>query len=509
MSSWHTTHRPRQIKDLHLTSVRNVLSQLMASGKLPQVFLFAGPKGTGKTSASRIIAAMVNDPANEALVDHLFFKGSKPKQSVFQEPAASAEADKIINGASYAIQEMDAASNRGIDDVRALKEKVYLPPQGSKMAVYILDEAHMLTNEAFNALLKLLEEPPAHALFILATTELHKIPETIVSRATLVRFQTASDEEIRQALEQVAKAENVAFDSEALTRIAQVANGSFRDAVKLLEQVAGSGQKITLEVVQQHHVGPLDAELAQLVQAVVEKNEAAVVTLIQGLRAKGYASQVVQVALLQLLHQSLLQSLQVIEGEPRFPQAISLFLLNELKTLPRDEVSPIPLLTLELKLLDIISRAKQKGPGGGTQTKTQKKTQVSETDTLVSEIPLQASTVTDSIPEPESESHIHSDNLVIPDNHLGEKLVGIWEQFVNKVAEENATVAAFLRSAKPMTTSNGVARVAVFYQFHKDQLQQPKFMSLIQECAEPLLGGKPGFEFVVDKGETLADDVLM
>lgn len=557
MISWHTKYRPQRLADLHLTNVRQTLLQLAKSGRLPQVFLFAGPKGTGKTSASRILAAMVNDQANEALIDHLFFKGPAPKDSALAEPTATDITQRIMAGSSYVIQEMDAASNRGIDDMRALKEKAYLPPQGAKMAVYILDEAHMLTTEAFNALLKLLEEPPPHALFILATTELHKIPETIVSRATLVRFQTASTEELMGALTKVSQGEKLTVEPAALERIAQLANGSFRDGVKLLEQMAQAGKKITLELVQDQHVGPLDSELEQLIEAVLAKNEQQVAQLVHQLRSKGYPSSIVHSTLLHLLHRSLLKSMTVIPGEPLFSQSVSLFLLNELRVLPREEVSPIPLLSLEIKLLELVIRAKQKEGGpqpakppqsGGAKvkaiaaSKSASAAQPTNVDranealenaakpvisVLSDIIPAQVNLVSADVITNEILSEaldenaaLSSDNLALPADHLGEKLLTVWSQFVDKVAEENATVAALLRSARPLTTSNGVARVAVYYQFHKDQLQQPKFLSLIQDCAEPLLGGKPGFEFIVDKPvdtkstadaslQTLADEVLL
>ncbi|MBU0576226.1 AAA family ATPase, partial [Patescibacteria group bacterium] len=210
--SWQRIYRPKTIQGLHLTNVRETLQQLMDKGQIPQVLLFAGPKGTGKTSLARIIGAMLNDPANEKVVDYQFFNGSKPKNNKYVEPDFELNFnDRIYRGKSFIVQEMDAASNRGIDDIRELKERVALPPQDGKMTVYILDEAHMLTSAAFNALLKLLEEPPVHAVFILATTEFHKIPETIKSRCSVIHFRKADHEELKQALRGVLEAEKISF----------------------------------------------------------------------------------------------------------------------------------------------------------------------------------------------------------------------------------------------------------------------------------------------------------
>src|SRR5579859_2130216 len=189
--SWYRQYRPITLAGLHLVSVRETLQQLLGSGQFPHALLFAGPKGTGKTSAARIVGAILNDPANAEFVQSVFFGGKKKSKAVvnFQEPNSSDPiVQQIQRGTSYVVIELDAASHRGIDDIRQLKERVHLPPAEGLIALYILDEAHMLTTEAFNALLKLLEEPPPHAVFILATTELHKIPETIISRCAVVQL---------------------------------------------------------------------------------------------------------------------------------------------------------------------------------------------------------------------------------------------------------------------------------------------------------------------------------
>ena len=199
---WHRYYRPQKIAELHLESVKKQLLPLLTAATFPQVLLFAGPKGTGKTSSARIIAALLNDPQNKAATDARFKAADKNPPHFLEPDSNNPTLQEIFSGTSYLIQEIDAASNRGIDDIRMLKERVYIPPQFGSMSVYILDEAHMLTTEAWNALLKLLEEPPQHAVFIMATTEIHKIPDTVLSRASLVQFQTASNQELLDALKE-------------------------------------------------------------------------------------------------------------------------------------------------------------------------------------------------------------------------------------------------------------------------------------------------------------------
>src|SRR3989338_562932 len=233
-------YRPQKLAELDITSVRDKLVGTLASSYRPHAYLFSGPKGTGKTSAARIIAKALNclNPKEQALT------GSTKK---YNEPCNKCEnCREILSGRHMDIIEIDAASNRGIDEIRDLKEKIRLAQVSAEFKVYIIDEVHMLTNEAFNALLKTLEEPPAHAVFILATTEPDKLPETILSRCVVFRFHKANIDEVIHSLKRVVGGEKLKIDDEIMSLIARHADGSFRDATKILEQVIGEN-KITLQ----------------------------------------------------------------------------------------------------------------------------------------------------------------------------------------------------------------------------------------------------------------------
>jgi len=536
--TWYRKYRPTTIAGLHLTQVRQVFLQLMQQGRMPQVMLFAGPKGTGKTSTARIIAALLNDPVNQALVGHVFFNQKAPAELSFKEPTASDPAvASIFKGTSYVVQELDAASHRGIDDVRAIKDQVAVSPQGGVMSVYILDEVHMLTTEAFNALLKLLEEPPAHAVFILATTEAHKIPATVVSRATLIPFTKASPSEIAAALTTVLEAEKLAFEPEALVMIAQRADGSFRDAVKLLETVAEAGSKITLELVTTRLSTSLSEHLPQLIQAVVAKDATQVSFLFRQLRELGVNQDFLLQSLLGFLHQTLLQSLGVEPGQPVVAQAISHFLLQELQAVPKGDASGIPFLSLELKLLELIFRSQNKGgksgavptDGSGVRPVVQVPSSSSSSvlSSVIAEVVGVASPVM-AIPHPvttalslppESPIVTSSDNLMAVSEGDSGKLLEQWDAFIELMHAKNSSVAALLKSAKPLSATSGKAQIAVFYKFHQEQLQQPKFMMMMQECLKPMTGGPVTFEFilqspVMEQSEaknmtSLAEELLM
>ena len=216
-------------------NIAKTLKNSILTGQLAHSYLFCGPRGVGKTSTARIFAKTINC--------------ENPGPNI--EPCGACESCKsFAEGRSYCIHELDAASNNSVDDIRTLIDKVRIPPQIGKYSVYIIDEVHMLSQSAFNAFLKTLEEPPAHAIFILATTEKHKILPTILSRCQTFDFNRISIEDMVKTLKGIAAEEKVNISDDALHIIAQKADGSMRDALTLFDQtVAFCGRDITYEAV--------------------------------------------------------------------------------------------------------------------------------------------------------------------------------------------------------------------------------------------------------------------
>jgi DNA polymerase-3 subunit gamma/tau len=212
-------------------SITATLKNAIRSNHLAHAYLFCGPRGVGKTTSARIFAKTINCLNIDTNT----------------EPCNSCESCLSFGeNRSYNIHELDAASNNSVDDIRSLVDKVRIPPQLGKYSVYIIDEVHMLSTQAFNAFLKTLEEPPAHAIFILATTEKHKILPTILSRCQIYDFNRISISDIEKHLKEVAQKENIVAEAEALNIIAQKADGAMRDALSIFDQVVSfCGAKVT------------------------------------------------------------------------------------------------------------------------------------------------------------------------------------------------------------------------------------------------------------------------
>ena len=251
------------------------LKNSIESGKIAHALIFAGPRGTGKTSTARIVAKAINCE-----------KKDEGRYPCSEDQCGSCE--EIAEGRCLDVQEIDAASHTGVADVREIIESVKYMPAAARKKVYIIDEVHMLSQSAFNALLKIMEEPPEHAVFILATTEAHKVPPTIMSRCQRYDFKKIPVEKIKRSLEKITGAEELSIDSETLYLIARESEGSMRDSLSLLDQLAASfaGEIKHDEVIRLLGI-PDKESLKSVLRAVFEKDAARCVELARDAAAKG------------------------------------------------------------------------------------------------------------------------------------------------------------------------------------------------------------------------------
>ena len=270
--SLYRTYRPQDFttlvgQDFIKESLQNALRQ---EGKLVGAYLFHGSRGTGKTSVARILAKAMN-------CLHLLPDGNPCRQC---EHCVDFERDAYLD-----VVEIDAASNTGVENVRELIERSRFAPSRGKYKVYIIDEVHMLSKGAFNALLKTLEEPPEHVRFILATTEIHKIPDTIISRVQRYDFRQISEENIHARLRYIADTEHIDAEDDALALLARIARGGMRDAITLLEQYSVTGT-LRLAVLEEHLGFVSDTTIALIVDALVRDDRTQALTLIDSYRGR-------------------------------------------------------------------------------------------------------------------------------------------------------------------------------------------------------------------------------
>ena len=259
------------------TTLKNAIS----SGKLANTYLFCGPRGVGKTTCARIFAKTIN-------CEHRGADG---------EACGQCESCKSFNEElrSYNVFELDAASNNSVDDIRNLTEQVRIPPMNGKYKVYIIDEVHMLSQAAFNAFLKTLEEPPKYAIFILATTEKHKIIPTILSRCQIYDFSRISNKDIIEHLESVAAKEGVTAEREALAVIAEKSDGGMRDALSIFDQVVSfTGGQVTYQKTIEN-LNVIDYEhFFNLTDMFLEKRIPESLVLLNDILAKGFDGEVLE-----------------------------------------------------------------------------------------------------------------------------------------------------------------------------------------------------------------------
>lgn len=496
-------YRPQKIEELDLDSVRESLGKIVGSGKMPHAFLFSGPRGAGKTSTARILAKIINCEKSASSVQ---------RSASRLEPCN--ECDQCISitkGNSLDVVEIDAASNRGVDDMRSLRETVKLSPIGAKFKVYIIDEAHMLTTEASNALLKTLEEPPSHAVFILATTESHKLLDTIRSRCTSINFTKGTSKEVVRSLERVVDGEKIKIDKQALLEIARSVDGSFREAHKILEQLSFNSEKISVDSVKKVISGSL-ASPEKLLEFLGSNDAKRALEEIQTLVDKGVNLRSFTSETVSRLREALLGGLGVREGireirgigeSGEIQNLIELF-SEAYRQLP---TAVIPQLPLEMVVWKWCVEGEEKShsahlSSNSASVKNRTESQGSRGDQVADSDPLDSasnredvrsqtgsfSSVGEGGDEVEKLDDLSTNNPITTSVITHDELEGTWKEIMKQVRSKNTSVEALLRACKPENFDGKTLQVEVFYKFHKDKLEQAAYRDLIEDAATQILG---------------------
>lgn len=489
-------YRPQKFSDvIGQAHIVQTLSNAIANNRIGHAYLFTGPRGTGKTTMARLFAKAVNC--------------QNPKGS---EPCMECEVcANISKGKSLDVFEIDAASNTGVENIRELRETIKLPPLQFKFKIYIIDEVHMLSTGAFNALLKTLEEPPSHAIFILATTEIHKVPETIISRCQRFDFTRISLENIIKKLAKIAENEGVKIEKSALESIAISAEGGMRDAESLLGQVISLEDKnITAKEVEDLLGTTKHKSIEDFADMLICKKTSQALVLIDELSNNGFDLEVFHKSSLNYLRQLLLVSVdeslaKTFSFELTSEQTEKILSLakktntaNILKILARlsdiqgkIKTSFIPQLPLELAVVEITKGISSKLEQSDASSLSAKNpVAFSAPKPEIREIPQKK--VEEEILDPQ-EKNSHK-----PENELPEKdgfftlseVQKIWDKAAKEIIQANHSLAALLPHSVPAKAENGFLTIVTKYGLYKDKLNDNTNRLTVESVFGNLLGSR-------------------
>ncbi len=509
---------------------------------VPHAFLFTGPKGLGKTSAARIVAKVINctgrksEYRNSKSETNTKYKIQSTKYQNIEPCNICEQCTTIANGTNLDVLEIDAASNRGIDEIRDLKDKIRLSPLRAAKKIYIIDEVHMMTAEAFNALLKTLEEPPSHALFMLCTTEAQKVPDTIISRCFHINYSRATADELIRSFKRIVAGEKLSADDDALSQIAKLSDGGFRDGAKILEELANtlrlrpvpdgtglrSGQenkKITKDLIEEiYQVSSISYQVSEMVEILSKKDAKAGIILIGNLVERGIDLKYFLEQLIESLHILLLEIVGVVtslkspirhpsiklrtraQGEQVLSYKLEvedIKMLFELLSKANADMryAVLPQLPLELAVIEW----SQEGQGT-KETKETKETKKIEEGVSVSTLRKHVGNLHKqralSGDEPKKDQPKTSDtNEDVSLLHYSangdvskEWLALLWKNMIVKVKDYNHTLAGVLRGCKLASFDRKQLVIETAYKFHKERLDEMKAKDILDKIATDLTG---------------------
>lgn len=473
--SYYQKYRPKKVSELNLFTVRDSFEAVLKSGKVSHAYLFVGPRGSGKTSAARILSQVVNCELNKDKSDNLV------------DPCGACPSCLSLNkGGAVDVIEIDAASNGLVEDIRDLREKVRLAPAALQKKVYIIDEVHMVSTAGFNALLKTLEEPPSHAMFILCTTEAHKVPETIVSRCTKISFYKASETEMIDSLKRVIAGENLIVAESALSVLASMSDGSFREAHKLLEQLAGFGVEVTDSLILEKLGGASKVLIKMAVEASLSHEPEKVLEVFEELERNSSKAQIVLTMLIGYLKQQLEIAVKSGANVREILKMLDMLIVSSEKI----KVSPEPLLPLELVLLQISIGSS--GERSNTIVIENQNTNVEAKIGVVNNKLKDSALIKPEIElvaaeEKKVDKVINTEAREDINTNL-ERIKQEWGEFLDSFATSNGSLAGMLRNSNPMDLQGRSLVLSVRSRFQKEMLERDVKKKVIEEEMEKVWG---------------------
>jgi DNA polymerase-3 subunit gamma/tau len=506
--SLYRKYRPQKFSDvIGQQHIVQTLSNAISHDRISHAYLFTGPRGTGKTTLARIFAKTINCTSLQ-LMDK-------------KNAEACMECDNcknIGNGKSLDVFEIDAASNTGVDNIRELRENVKFPPSQAKYKVYIIDEVHMLSSGAFNALLKTLEEPPAHVIFILATTEIHKVPETIVSRCQRFDFVRLTIDQIIEKLSNITTSEGIKIEKEALEMIAIGAEGGMRDGESILSQIISFEDKNITALDVSNILGTTTHEsLFRMSQFLLKKDASSAISLINNLSENGQDLEIFNKSLLNNLRQLMLIATDE-KLSDLFSREVTKEQLEQMCKLAREH-TPVEILKILQCFSDIQNKIRSsyipqlplematiKSLGGVEieiepaqvkvkpiyQIPTPKKPEVTQIIAPVINEKLMENQKNENEVTPKTQSAQTSEEAT-PTKSGEFSLNDVkkhWNSAIPQIKLLNHSTAAILVNCKPIKVDGNTITIAAKFGFHKDKLAEPKNKLTIEEVFDKILGCK-------------------
>jgi DNA polymerase-3 subunit gamma/tau len=512
----------------HITTT---LENAIAQDRVAHAYVFAGPRGIGKTTTARILAKVLNCE-----------KG--PNEGPCNKCPSCVE---ITHGTSLDVMEIDGASNRGIDEIRNLRDNIKFAPSKGKYKIYIIDEVHMLTQEAFNALLKTLEEPPAHVKFIFATTSPHKIPATILSRCQRFDFRRISTKDILDSLKRIAKSENLSVKDEVLTLIARHADGSMRDAEVILDQITSFTRgKVDLEDVVKI-LGIVDEDvLFGLSGAIKEKDAVEALKIIDRVVNDGKdIAQVITGLIEHFRNISVIKVSRDLEGLldvssekiGRYEEEAAKFsveellyviytLSNTMDFIRKSGMTKVPFETAMIRLtrmgpvislseitdrIEKLERSSGPGAGQGPVPKIERPAAVSprSESTLTRPVIQAKPPVQTPMPKPAADAAENKSQAqaVLRRDGTVDEVIGSWSSISNYIKSKKMSVALYLQNGYPVSLGSGTLTIGFprSENFHKEALETPEHKQLIENAIREVSGLDIKVKFVVAEGAKAPD----
>lgn len=518
MSFYHK-YRPQKFSDLMgQQHVKKTLSNAILHNKVGHAYLFSGPRGAGKTTVARILAKSLNC-GNKASNN----SKEKTKAVDFEPCNKCISCQEITSGHSLDVIEIDAASNRGIDEIRELRDKIKFAPSKSTYKVFIIDEVHMLTKEAFNALLKTLEEPPQHAIFVMATTEFHKIPATILSRVQSFNFKRASIDDILEYLNKIIASEKIDIAPEALRLIALSGDGSYRDATSVLDQIASSSLKsITLADVESV-LGIADQKnIVSFLDALSRRDVKDALSVINYIFTEGYDLGEFNKQLVEYLRRIIIykndstffentefdkEQKEVIKNTgDKFTLGEALELINLFISVGLDiKSNSLPQLPLEIAAIKICG-INSKGEDKKMEKPEKKIDNISKVETSNIDPPQKEETKVESKSEINVEevekkavdTKRESENSPSKNATLGTvDLKGKWSSVLNEMSSKNRSLYLILKESMPIGIENDKFTIGIKFKLYAERLNEKKNYQTIAQVIEKIYGKNYPLGFLV------------